>query len=374
MPGSGPGGSLGAHHTDNPDSTWLPFPVESEAGGTSNLFKRAQRNFNGLFYETNGVVRQSAGYFSGALTQSNLLTAKLRLGRDNYNFSGRFDLTGHLVNTNLQARGDDSQPDKQAPRLTADLQLSLGGDRITGQIISSNWTAALLAERLATNATKGQYTFVIPGDAVSNTNNPAGHGYGRVTILSNGSLVWSGALADKTPMAQASGISDRGVWPLYYTPYAGHAGLVLGWIQFDPAPTDTDLSGDIVWIKPGGLKEKYYPAGFTNQIEVVGSVYVKPPVTSSNGAVVLTGGNLGQSISNRFVLKPNYQVNNQGTNKFNLKIEKNDGTFQGSQITATSPVKVKSDWRGVLLQKMGAGYGFFLGTNQSGQVWYTPLP
>lgn len=374
VPGSGPGGSLGAHHSDNPDSTWLPFPVELEEGSHSNLFRRAQRNFNGLFYETNGVARHSAGYFSGALSQSNLLSAKLRLGRDNYNFSGRFDLAGHLVNTNLKASQDNSQPDKQAPSLTADLQLSLGGDRITGQIISSNWTAALLAERLATNAMKGQYTFVIPGDAVANTNNPAGHGYGTVTILSNGSLIWSGVLADKTSMAQSSGISDRGVWPLYSTPYAGHAGLVLGWIQFDPVPTDTDLSGDILWIKPGGLNEKYYPAGFTNQIEVVGSAYVKPPVTSSNGAVVLTGGNLGQSISNRFTLKPNYQVNNQGTNKFNLTISKSDGTFQGSQITATSPVKVKSDWRGVLLQKMQAGYGFFLGTNQSGQVWYTPLP
>jgi len=54
-----------------------------------------------------------------------------------------------------------------------------------------------------------------------------------------------------------------------------------------------------------------------------------------------------------------------------LKITKTNGVFSGGEIT---PVNSKTRFQGVLLQKMGVGYGFFLGTNRSGQVWYVPLP
>ncbi len=368
--GSGFGSGLGSGHSiGGSDSSLLDFPTHHfPTGAESNLFRLNKRTYHGLFYETNGVARQSAGYFQATLTKSNFLSGNLRLGAATYNVSGRFDSTGHLVKPALTA-GKKSLP------LSADLQLSLGGDQISGQIISSNWTSVLLANRLATNVTKGQYTFVIPGDDVSNTNNPAGHGFGVVTILANGGLVWHGTLADKTPVSRSSGISDLGVWPLYCTPYAGQAGLLLGWIHFDPSQSETDLSGEALWIKPGGLSGKlFYPAGFTNQTGVVGSAYVKPPVTTSNGAVVLSGGNLSSPITNIFVLKPNLTVANQGANKFHLTLSKNDGMFRGHENTVTAPANWTADFRGVLLQKMGVGAGFFLGTNESGSVWYTPLP
>ena len=372
--GSGFGGGLGSGHSSGgSDSSLLALPLHHSPTGTeSNLFRHNPRTYHGLFYETNGVARQSAGYFSASITRSNHLSGSLRLGADTYPVSGLFDPAGHLLKTDLTK--DGKKPSKSLP-LTADLQLSLGGDQITGQIISSNWTSVLLANRLATNATKGRYTFVIPGDDVDNTNSPAGHGFGVLDIQTNGSLRWNGTLADKTPMTQAGGISDQGVWPLYSAPYAGHAGLLLGWIHLDPSQTDTDLSGETIWIKPGGLGGKlFYPAGFTNQTGVVGSAYAPPPVASSSGAVVLEGGNLELAVSNSFVLNPNYQAVNQGSRRLNLTITKNDGTFRGNENTATAPARWTTDFRGVLLQKMGGGYGYFLGTNQSGRVWYTPLP
>ena len=367
--GSGLGGALHSGHPGGSDSTILPFPGQLNPAGTaSNLFTLTQGTYNGLFYETNGVATTSAGYFKATLTKSGMLTGNLRLAGKSYTFSRPFNTGGHLIITNLKSGLNSAW-------LNLDAQLDLsGGGKINGTVTSSNWTAVLLADRLAPNAIHGKFSFVIPGDDVDSADSPAGYGYGTLGIKSDGTLQWSGMLGDGTSISnQFSGVSSQGVWPLYYAPYSG-AGLLLGWIRFDTNQPGSDLSGETIWIKPGGLIGKnalLYPAGFTNQIEVVGSSYVQPPVTSSNGSVVLSGGNLSQPETNSFVLKPNFTVPKQGANQFNLSITKSNGVFQGGEITTFNP---KTKLQGVMLQKMGAGYGFFLGTNRSGQVMYVPLP
>ena len=369
--GSSSGGVLHSGHPGGSDPTILPFPGDNDSTGTTtNLFSHGQRsyNFNGLFYETNGVTTASAGYFKAYLDKSGKISGQLKLAGKFYPFAGGFDTGGHLVRTNLKSG-------KNSLGLNLDMQLDLpDGGKINGAVTSSNWTATLRADRLATNATAGKFTFVLPGDAVDSSNSPAGHGFGTLTIKTNGIVYWSGALGDGTsiPETQLSGVSSQGLWPLYYTPYGG-AGLVLGWMQFDPNPADSDLRGETIWIKPGGLTGKnvlLYPAGFTNQLEVVGSSYVSPPVTTSNGAVVLSGGNLSQSVSNNFVLSK-LKVQKSGPNQFYLGITNSTGVFQGWEIT---PFNSKTRFQGVLLQKRDEGFGFFLGTNRTGQVWYEPLP
>ena len=374
VPGSSSGGVLHSGHQGGSDSTVLQFPddgAHDSTGSTSNLLSLGKRkyNFNGLFYDTNGVTTASAGYFKAYLDKNSLITGNLKLAGRAYPFAGKFDTNGHLAKVNLKAG-------KNWPWLNLDLQLELPESaRIHGAVTSSNWTALLMADRLATNAVDGKYTFVLPGDDVSSSNSPAGHGVGTVWVKSDGTVHWSGALGDGTsiPETQLSGLSSQGVWPLYYTPYGG-AGLVLGWMKFDASQSDSDLSGDAVWIKPGSLTGKpalLYPAGFTNQLGVIGSAYVQPPVTTSNGAVVLSGGNLPGTETNSFALNSNFKVNKQGANQFYLGITKQSGTFQGGEITGFNP---RTRFQGVLLQKRAEGFGFFLGTNRTGQVWYEPLP
>ena len=364
------GGSLPVSYPGGNDPTVLPFPEQLNPAVTavSNLFVLSQGTYNGLFYDaTNGVSLDSAGYFKGTLTPKGKLTGSIKLAGKTYSFAGAFDLNGHLVKTNLH-------PDKHSLPLNLDAQLDLSGNRrISGSVTSSNWFASLLADQLATNAIKGKFTFVIPGDDIGSTNSPSGHGSGTIRINSNGTLQWSGILGDgySIPATRLSGVSSQGVWPLYYTPYSG-AGLVLGWIQLDTNQPDSDLSGETIWIKPGGLtgkNAKFYPAGFTNQIEVVGSSYVQTTAPAGNAMMVLAGGNLSQAETNNFAWKSNFKA--QGTNQFTLSLTKTNGVFTGGE---TVPANLKAKFQGVILQKLDAGYGFFLGTNQSGQVWYVPLP
>ncbi len=366
------GGLISGRVSGGSDPAVLSYPAELTSSGTvtaSNLFTLAQGTYHGLFYETNGVSATSAGYFKTKLTKSGKLTATLKLAGKSYSFSGAFDAAGHLTRINLKS-------DNNSVRLNTDLQLDLAGDgRINGQVTAAGWTAVLHADRLAANAVKGNFTFVIPGDDVGSPSSPSGHGFGILNRKADGQVQWRGALGDgvSIPATQLSGISDQGVWPLYYTPYGG-AGLILGWIQFSTNHHDSDFDGETIWIKPGGLTgkyAKYYPAGFTNQIEVVGSDYDPASVKSGAGAVYLAGGNLGTAQSSSFNMKSSLNVPKQGSDRFNLTITKPNGLFQGSRMTSVDP---NTKFQGVLLQKMGAGYGFFLGTNQSGQLWYTPLP
>ncbi|MFO1487034.1 MAG: hypothetical protein U1F65_01015 [Verrucomicrobiota bacterium] len=366
------GGTLHSGHEGGSDSTVLAFPGESGSGGSSsgvtNLFTLTQGTYHGLFYETNGVATASAGYFKATVTKSGKVTGALKLAGKTYSFSGAFATNGHFVKTNLSA-------DKRSLRLNLDALLdTTGGGQINGSVASSNWTAVLRADR-QTAQVKSKFSVVFPGDDVTSTNSPAGHGFAALRLKTDGTVQWSGALGDGTsiPETQSSGISSQGLWPLYLTPYGG-AGLLLGWMHFDTNQPDSDLSGNAVWIKPGNLPSKYrkyYPAGFTNQLGVVGSAFVEPAVKSTNGAVVVEGGNLSQPVTNSFGLNSSLKVPKQGANQFSFSLTKSNGVFQGSELM---PINVNTKFQGVLLQKLEAGYGFFLGTNRSGQVKFVPLP
>jgi hypothetical protein len=119
---------------------------------------------------------------------------------------------------------------------------------------------------------------------------------------------------------------------------------------------------------------RYSPEGFTNELNLIGSVYHPPSngtnrvLDVTNGIVVLTGGNLNQALTNPVVLNANNRVTS--SNKTSLNIVLSTGSFRGN---APGPVAGKTiSFRGALLQKENRGTGFFLGTNQSGKVYFGP--
>jgi hypothetical protein len=263
--------------------------------------------------------------------------------------------------------------------LTVHLQLDSSANQIRGTISDGSWTAALMADKLVFSKSAqanqaGAYTLVIPGDS-QDANSPAGHGVGTVNIDGGGNVTWSGALADGSKVTQKSTLSAEGVWPLYSSLYSGK-GCVLGWIQV----TNDSIGGDVIWLKPAGSSGSY-PGGFTNLINSVGSPYHKPATgarvldwNSGLGQFSISGGGLSQSWTNDIRLELNNRVTNLSGPKLTLSVTPSTGLFRG---TFVDPDSHKSQpFQGVLLlfQDSNIGIGYFLGSNQSGEIRLGPAP
>jgi hypothetical protein len=117
---------------------------------------------------------------------------------------------------------------------------------------------------------------------------------------------------------------------------------------------------------------KYYPAGFRKPVELVGAYYSPPKGTTNRvinlteGMVSFVGGNLSSSFENIVHLAANNKVTNLSSNRLALRISLPNGLFSG---TITPPGATKTTpFKGALLQKFNAGFGNFMGTNQSGYV------
>jgi hypothetical protein len=372
---SGPSGIL-------TNGATLKFVMQSnlvlQANFIGNPFIAVAGNYAGLFYNTNddGVTVSNAGYFTATVkpnAKGGAFTGKLRQGAKSYSVSGQFSLTGGWSLPSISG----------APGLGAWLQLSLdGGNGITGQISNSVWTAQVMANRAYYSRTlstphAGQYTLTIPGSDTP-ASLPAGHGAAAVNVTSAGAVTVNGVLGDGTIVTESTFVSKDGQWPLYAAPYS-KKGIVIGWMTFtnDTVATN-DLEGVVSWIKPGGTVTKLYPDGFdwpySNETNnAFGSSFTnKPPfLTWSNGVAMLNDGNLARSITNGLLIGSAGKVT--GTNKLNLTITTTGvkaGLFKGSVVNPATGKAIPVN--GALLQKQDAGYGSFLGTNQSGSVMLAP--
>jgi hypothetical protein len=101
----------------------------------------------------------------------------------------------------------------------------------------------------------------------------------------------------------------------------------------------------------------------------VGSFYSFSPgaqiVSWSDGIIVLQEGGLADSITNGLTIGANNKIT--GTNGLALHFVSGTGLFGG---TVRNPANNKPiPVNGAILQKQDAGFGTFLGTNQTGQVF-----
>jgi cyclophilin family peptidyl-prolyl cis-trans isomerase len=367
------GGYLFSNWTDNAgtqitNAAGLRFQMQSNLSFTANFvpnpFLPVTGTYQGLFHDTNGVAFQSAGFFNATVKTNGVFSAKLSQGTNSYPFTGQFSLAGVFATNSIPRRG--------LSPLSAQLFLDFGGgDDLTGWLSDGIWTAELLANRAVYSPTNPapqsgrKYTLVIPGSEDS-SQEPGGYGFGTVGVDTSGTVSFSGSLGDGAKVTQSAIVSRQGYWPLYVPLYSGN-GSIWGWLTFTNDP-ESDLSGSVNWIKLAQASAKLYPAGFTNWFDAVGSVYSFTNgvrvLSLTNGVATFEGGNLSQSITNQFWLGTNNLVT--GSNTLSLKITTTSGLFQGGFI---NPATGKSNsFSGALLQKQNAGYGYFLGTNQTGSV------
>jgi len=240
-------------------------------------------------------------------------------------------------------------------------------------VSDGTFTANLLADRagfdgrLKMAPQAGRYTVVIDGNEDSSTTTPGGYSYGTVTVNSAGGIRLAASLADASKISQSVPLSKNGDWPLFASLYGGK-GFVMSWSKFAETNSD-DLGGEVVWMKPSVPLSKLYPAGFSFSTTARGSRYQAAPkvLSFTNGQLTLNGGGLSGQIVNQITIDGRNHVTNLSTNILSLTFSASTGLFSGKVADASNSTLIP--FKGAVLQKENAAFGWFMGRNsQSGEV------
>jgi hypothetical protein len=352
--------STASHGTNPPPHEPDPTPSFTPARGT----------YYGLFYEKNEVNQESSGSFTVLTTSRGGYSGRLQLANAPYRFSGQLDAHGKGTNVIARQRG-----------IPLKLELKVGSgdtaDQISGHLTGDNWVANLSGNRVTFNArtnpapSAGTYTMVIPG-AEEGSNAPYGDGFGAVRVSAAGLASFSGSLADGTKVTQSAVLSKDNSWPFYVAP-SSSKGSAISWLSINSADSRrTNLTGLLNWIKPANSSARYYPAGFTNEYEVIGSAYHRTVAPASrilnldNASLVISEEASSSLFTNLVTVASNNRVLNLSSNKLTLTFSPATGTFRGN---VTDPAtKISRPFAGAVLQNFNAGFGTLLTTNLSRRV------
>jgi hypothetical protein len=269
---------------------------------------------------------------------------------------------------------------KSGSPLSLDLRLGANtdeADQIFGHVTDGTWVATLSGDRAVfsskTNQAPyaGSFTMLVPGQN-GDVSVPTGSGFGSVRVDASGRARFVGTLADGTKVSQSAPLSKQGKWPFYASLYSGN-GLVLSWFSFTNQAS-SDFDGLMSWIKLPNAKARYYFNGLTNDCAVVGSAYHAPVgvnvLNLTSAKLRFCGGNLVCDFTNSVTVGPNSKVTDSDDGNLAMSFSLSTGIFRGN---AADPSTGKSlPFGGAVLQKLDAGYGFLLGTNQSSQVVFEP--
>ena len=338
-------------------ATFVPNPFTAVAGA-----------YNGLFYDTNGITHQSAGFFTATLTSNLTYSGSLKLAGKSIAITGKFftDGTAH----NLFTRPG-------ASNVVLDLVADFADKQITGTIKSgyngSSWTAQLTSDLAVYNKTNntptnytGLSTQVLP--RFTDSTGPVGYGYGTVNVSTNGTVILAGATADGAAIAQTVPLSKDGLLPFYASLYGGN-GEVLGWLNFNA--TNNTPSGTVSWIKTGWTNA-IFAGGYTNQGPIIASQYVKPTTGTildyQYGFGQLTFTNADQSLASLndvLIAYNNVVYTADATTKVTFTVA--NGLFTGKFLNTHT--HLTNSFTGVVLQQQNVAAGAFIEPTQTGSVY-----
>jgi hypothetical protein len=213
---------------------------------------------------------------------------------------------------------------------------------------------------------------IIEGQPASETE-PGGDSFATVVVDKAGRIRVAGTLADGTSISRSGLVTKGGGWALFAPLYAGQ-GSLAGGLNF-VATGSNDLAGAVSWTKAAMPAAKYYPSGFFVQTSASGAVYTRPPagravLALSSGQVVLSGGDLTQTLTSQITIGGNNQVTAVGGNQLNLSISPSTGLFRGAALDPATGKKLSLS--GVVLQKSSFGSGFFKGPDRIGHTYVGP--
>ncbi len=341
----------------------------------ANPFLTLKGGYNGLL-ESATSDHDTAGLVRVTLATTGAVSGKVTVGGLTYSFTGKLNVEGNA--TIAVSRG------KLTPlTLTLDLDTTGGSERITGTVSDGSFTSEFSSDRAwqpgsEPSAYAGRYTVVLPPDP-EDGNMPNGAGWATLTVSASGVASLVGALADGSAISASATVSKDGVLPIYRVLFAP-AGSIAGKILFR-AGNGSDLDGTYLWTKPERPTSRTFPGAFSAAKSFIGSRYTAPvsgqtvlPVSSSanNLIVTVTGGNLESPVAQPATLATNNRVTipTPLLKGFATTITASTGRFSGSFADPTT--KAVRRYYGVLLQKQGRGFGYFLGTDSSGHAELAP--
>lgn len=344
-------------------------------------------NYAGLVYSGSPNSGAQSGLFTMSVSGNRKFSGRMQVAERSVGFSGRFDTNGAadvVVKVTIDVSCyicDPTIPMTEEKSIwNVHFQLSPGGDGISGGFHFRHGDfpdGTLLGKRSSFSRNNpipsdGDFTFALggSGDPV-NTNFPTGNGFGTVTINSSGKVKIAGSLPDKWAFSGGTLLCDDGTFPVFAPLYSGK-GMLQGWAGLTNTPS-ADLAGDVVWVKPSSNGHSFFPAGFTNEVMVIGSRYVQtsPLLNWTSGAVVFQGGKLAAPFTNSILLDAKGKVVNSSDNKLTLKIQTKSGQFKGSVKEPLTGDNIS--FMGVLLQNESGGFGYFPDAPLSGQVSLGPV-
>ncbi len=171
------------------------------------------------------------------------------------------------------------------------------------------------------------------------------------------------------------GSTQKSMIPVYIPLYGGK-GAIFGVLTREMS-ANGDLDGMLNWVKPA-TKGTFFPAAFATQVNLYGSLYVKPPagtpaitLTSGTGSVTFTAGGLNNPPLQKLVTlstSNKITVTDPGPDKLKMTINATNGLFSGTFVGPDGTKAVAFD--GALFQGAGfnIGLGVFKGPADPGAV------
>ncbi len=354
----------------------------------SNIpFFAAKTTYNGLVYPEEGVVPGETGYFRLDVSRTGKFSGKLLVGQQHAGFSGKFNDSGTAyvpvsVGTGqyeaiLNSDFSIDYREIKVLKWTVVFQLTNGLDSIVGQILSyerAGWSGIVQGERAGFNARTnaapqaGRYTMVLPGGS-SGLSGPEGDGWATLTVDGAGNVLLQGGLADNFKFVTRSILSAKGVWP-FFVPSDGGRGALAGWLQFTNS-TESELVGQLIWIRSRHPGTASYAEGFTNQIGVLASRYVppapnQPALNLSDPVLVLSGGELSSSVTKALIFRTPSELRGTSGSPPLVKFYPAKGLFLG--LGDVPGTMLSPRLSGAVLQNRNVGFGYFTGNARSGEV------
>jgi hypothetical protein len=351
---------------------------------TANFVPRSFDNgvlagtYAGLFYDTNGVQLDDAGYISITVKDTGVFSGKLYLATTAapFSLSGQFAQApgGGNPFAEFQIRAGKSEYLDVFLVLTASDPEDYGSALLTGSVNAfSDVTETNLIETAEISAAlslnmpytvPGLYNVVVDPPYTDPSQGPGGNGWGSVAVGKQGAATLVLNLPDGTSPAISfsSAVAEDGTCPIYASLYGGK-GVILGWMQFAADGSGTMHSQNLTWIKTR-LADKFYTAGFSNNPSITALPYF-PPKAGTNlfddTALTLiidqgySGLSLPDEVDDPVTFNP---VRNTfvDTNKATITLTRATGALNGVFYPHGS--KTPISYHG--LEVGGSGYGFYL--------------
>lgn len=285
-------------------------------------------------------------------------------------FSGVIYFGGHryaikgLLNSLGDATVNVPRPGLSTLALTLHLDVTGADPTLHGVLNDGLGDLAIAADHNATDpALAGRYNVGIAPDATAAAT-PQGYGYAMISVSAGGTATLTGTLANGAVFTTSTH-TTAGHLVFYKTLYTG-SGALSGELTLDAATA----TGTVHFHKPARPTALYYASAFSTANETVGTRYTAPlgsaPCVefapgSTAGSVALEAGDLPATVEQTFTLGTSSSV--QIPVGWKLKINPATGRYTGKFL---HPSGTQRSFSGVLSQQDRVGWGFFLGTTESG--------